>query len=108
MEDIKVTEEPEKQIVWVTTNKRKNKIKIFVHPMDGFGFWRVGYEDGRPIPEIGGRFLSKNEALKEVKKWLIQVKQSKEAKQYELFGDKQPPELKRKQVRARASTTDIS
>lgn len=108
MEELKVTEEPENQILWIETNKRKSKLKVFVHPADGFGFWRVAYEDGRKINDLAGKFLSKSEALKAVREWIAKTKKSETAKQYELFGDKEPPVLKRKKVRGRTSSTDDS
>lgn len=110
MEDIKVVEEPEKQLIWIETDKRKNRIKIYVPQYSVYGHWRVAYEDGRPIEEIPGSFLSRREAILHVKNWLRITKQSKQAKQYQLFGDKEPPVLRAKKVKAsaRTSTTDNS
>jgi len=105
MEELKVTEESEKQVVWIESKKRKSKIKVHVPFMNQFGHWEVTYEDGRKIPELPGKFTSKKEAVQKAFSWLEKTKHSKEAKHQELFGDKKPPELKRKKV-ARASSTD--
>jgi hypothetical protein len=99
MAELSFTEDYERQIILVSTPKRKLKIKIFV-PIGGRILWRITYEDGKPVEGLGaGSFLSRKEALKAVTQWERKARKTENAKQFELFGDKEPPVLKRKKVR---------
>jgi len=92
-------EHPEDQIIFCTTSKRKQKIKIFV-PVGNFARWKILYEDGREITKLSdGYYLSRREAIKAVVEWERTAKKTQDAKQFELFGDKTPPVLKRKKIR---------
>jgi len=103
MAGIKFEEQPDNKIVYCTTPKRKNRIKIHV-PLGQFPYWKIVYEDGKPIEGLSeGVFLSRLDAMKQVTDWELKTKATEEAKQFELFGDKEPPVLKRKKVRASAS-----
>ena len=99
-------EDAEKQIILVTTPKRKQKIKIFV-PVGNFARWFITYEDGKPIPGLSnGTYLSRKVAIKAVVQWEMDAKKTVEAKQYELFGDKIPPVLKRKKISGSRAKTN--
>jgi hypothetical protein len=92
-------EDAEAQIIFVSTPKRKQKIKIFV-PVGNFARWFITYEDGKHIPGLSnGSYLSRKVAIRAVIQWEMDAKKTQEAKQYELFGDKIPPVLKRKKAR---------
>jgi hypothetical protein len=98
MAELKFEEDCEKQIIWVETPKRKARLKIFV-PVSNIVHWRISYEDGRPVEGLSeNRYTSRLFAIKAVEVWEATTKKTKDAKQYELFGDKQPPVLKRKRV----------
>ena len=98
-EPLVFTEDADNQIILVTTPKRKQKIKIFV-PLGNFARWFITYEDGKYVSGLSnGSFLSRKAAMQAVTLWEVDAKKSQEAKQYELFGDKVPPVLKRKKIR---------
>lgn len=98
-EPLVFAEDAERQVIFCTTPKRKQKIKIFV-PVGNFARWKILYEDGKPIYELSnGYYLSRKEAIRAVVQWEKSAKKTQEAKQFELFGDKEPPVLKRKKVR---------
>jgi hypothetical protein len=97
MEELKFTEDYERQVILCSTPKRKTKIKIYV-PVGNLAQWRVCYEDGKPIEELSGAYMSRKLAIQAVVLWLETTKKTKEAKQFELFGDKEPPVLKRKKI----------
>ena len=98
-EPLVFTEDADNQIILVTTPKRKQKIKIFV-PLGNFARWFITYEDGKYVSGLSnGSFLSRKAAMQAVVLWEVSAKKSQEAKQYELFGDKVPPVLKRKKIR---------
>jgi len=108
MEELKFTEDHENQIVLITTPKRKHRIKVYV-PIGNFAHWKISYEDGKPIEGLSeGVFLSRKRAMNAVSLWNITAKKTKDAKQFELFGDKEPPVLKRKSVSGTRSKTDTS
>lgn len=89
----------EDQIILLSTPKRLHKIKIFV-PISNFARWKIVYEDGTPIPELSdGYYLSRMDAIRAVTMWERSIKKTQEAKQFEIFGDKKPPILKRKKTR---------
>lgn len=99
MAEISFEENFEEKVVYCTTPKRKNRIKIHI-PLGNFPYWKIVYEDGNPIEGLSeGVFTSRLDAIKCVKEWERTAKATESAKQYELFGDKKPPELKRKKVR---------
>lgn len=105
-EELSFVEDADNQIILVTTPKRKQKIKIFV-PIGNFARWKITYEDGKPIEGLSsGFFLSRKVALEAIVVWERGAKKTEGAKQYELFGEKTPPVLKRKKVRngSRAKT----
>jgi hypothetical protein len=103
MEGLKFTEDHERQVILCSTPKRKVKIKIFV-PVGAFARWKILYEDGKEIDGLStGSFTSRKLAIEAVKQWEQKASKTKEAKQFELFGDKEPPVLKRKK-RVRGST----
>ncbi len=92
-------EDAEAQIVLASTPKRKQRIKIFV-PVGGTVFWRITYEDGKAISSLSeGVYTSRGDAMKAVTEWERRAKKTEDAKQFELFGDKEPPVLKRKKTR---------
>ena len=92
-------EDCERQIILVSTPKRRQKIKIFV-PVGGRTLWRILYEDGNFIPCLSnGSYISRSAAIRAVIQWEMDTKKTVDAKQYELFGDKEPPVLKRKKIR---------
>ena len=98
-EPLVFTEDADNQIILVTTPKRKQKIKIFV-PLGNFARWFITYEDGKYVSGLShGSFLSRKAAMQAVVFWEASAKKSQEEKQYELFGDKVPPVLKRKKIR---------
>ena len=98
-EPLVFTEDADKQIILVTTPKRKQKIKIFV-PVGNFVRWFIVYEDGKYISGLSdGSYLSRKAAMQAVTLWEVDARKTQEAKQYELFGDKTPPVLKRKKIR---------
>lgn len=98
-EPLVFVEDAERQVIFCTTPKRKQKIKIFV-PIGNFAHWRIIYEDGKYISDLSyGSYLSRREAIRAVVQWEKLAKKTQEAKQFELFGDKEPPVLKRKKVR---------
>lgn len=106
MVELSFTEDHERQIILCSTPKRKIKVKVFV-PIGSFARWHITYEDGRQIEGLSeNTYTSRKLALQAVVQWEQTIKKSKDAKQYELFGDKEPPILRRKQVRngARAKT----
>jgi hypothetical protein len=106
MDEVKITEDYAKQIVWVETSKRKEKIKIFV-PLNGLVNWKITYEDGRGIPELGGIFLTKRDALKALNLWLVNAKTSEAVNHDEWFGRDEKKEVKRKKVSgSRAKTVN--
>lgn len=92
------TEQPENQIILCTTPKRRDKIKIYV-PVGQFPYWKICYENGGEIEGLGGRWMSRGDATKAVIQWERLAKKTEGAKQFEMFGDKQPPVLKRKKTR---------
>ena len=98
MVELKFVEDCENQIITCSTPKRKVDIKIFL-PVGQFPHWKITYSDGKPIEGLSeGVFLSRRDAKNAVIFWERDAVKTKEAKQYELFGDKQPPVLKRKKV----------
>jgi len=98
MVELNFSEDYENQIITCETPKRKVSIKIFV-PVGAFAHWKITYGDGKPIEGLSeGVFLSRREAKNAVIEWERTATKTKEAKQFELFGDKQPPALKRKKV----------
>lgn len=107
MEDIVSLEEdyPNK-VVYITTAKRASRIKVYV-PENGFPFWKIGYEGGNEaLPELGGVYTSKRDAVKAATEWLKTVRPTEAAKHLEIFGEKkEPPVLKRKPVRAARDKT---
>ena len=98
MDGVKFEEVVDEKVVYCTTPKRKNRLKIFV-PIGNFPFWKVTYEDGRAVDGLEGSFTSRLDAMKCVADWETRVLPTDEAKQLEMFGDKQPPVLKRKKIR---------
>jgi len=99
MDGLKVTEDHDNQVLWVETPKRKARLKVFI-PVGNTIQWRISYEDGRPIEGLSNSvYTSRLFAMKAVEMWEKSTKKTKDAKQYELFGDKQPPVLKRKRVK---------
>ncbi len=93
------TEDADNQVILVTTSKRKQKIKIFV-PVGNFARWFIVYEDGKYVSGLsGGSYLSRKAAVQAVVLWEADARKTENAKQYELFGDKEPPVLKRKKIR---------
>lgn len=103
---LKLTEDYENQIVFVSTPKRKQRIKVFV-PVGSFAHWHIRYENGKPIDGLDGVYLSRKEAMKAVILWERNTKKTEDAKQFELFGDKEPPVLKRKVKRAARTQTNF-
>lgn len=104
MEDVvsKLEENFESKIVWLTTPKRKERIKVFV-PANGLSFWKVSYERAGDIPELNGVFTGRKEAIKAVVNWLRETKETKEVLHDIWFGDKETPELQtKKRVTRRA------
>lgn len=97
-EGLSFVEQPENQIVLCSTPKRRDRIKIHV-PVGQFPYWEICYENGGEIESLGGRWMSRMDAIKAVTLWERTAKKTEGAKQFELFGDKQPPVLKRKKVR---------
>lgn len=98
MDELSFEERPEDQIVFCTTPKRKQRIKVFI-PVGNFARWWIVYEDGKYISELSdGTYLSRKLAIRAVVQWEKGAKKTQEAKQFELFGDKEPPVLKRKKV----------
>ena len=97
-EPLVFTEDADNQIILVTTPKRKQKIKIFV-PVGNIARWLIVYEDGKYISGLSdGSYLSRKAAMLAVTLWEVDARKTQEAKQYELFGDKIPPVLKRKKI----------
>ncbi len=107
MGGLSFVEDCDNQIILGTTPKRKQKIKIFV-PIGSFARWKITYDNGHPIDELPGYYLSRREAMKAATTWERATKRTVDAKWDELFGDKEPPVLKRKPVsgaRAEANTS---
>jgi len=101
------TEDCDNQVILGTTPKRKRKIKIFV-PVGSFARWKITYDNGKAIDELSGSYLSRKEAMKAVTTWERTAKKTVDAKQHELFGDKEPPVLKRKPVRGARAEANTS
>ncbi len=98
-EPLVFTEDADNLVILVTTPKRKQKIKIFV-PVGNFARWFIVYEDGKHISGLSdGSYLSRKTAMQAVVLWEARARKTEEAKQFELFGDKTPPVLKRKKTR---------
>jgi len=95
------------QIILVSTPKRKQKIKIFV-PVGSFARWKITYDNGKAIDELPGYYLSRREAMRAVTIWERTAKKTMDAKQFEIFGDKEPPVLKRKRVRGARAEANTS
>ncbi len=97
-EPLVFTEDADNQIILVTTPKRKQKIKIFV-PIGNFARWFIVYEDGKYVSGLSdSSYLSRKAAMQAVIRWEVDARKTQEAKQFELFGDKEPPVLKRKKI----------
>ncbi len=97
-EPLVFTEDADNQTILATTSKRKQKIKIFV-PIGNFARWFITYEDGKYISGLsGGSYLSRKAAMQAVTLWEVDARKTENAKQFELFGDKEPPVLKRKKI----------
>ncbi|MHA2351327.1 MAG: hypothetical protein ACXADL_17045 [Candidatus Thorarchaeota archaeon] len=96
MDELSFTEDRENHIMLFTTSKRKIKIKAYI-PIGRTPFWVIVYEDGRPVEGLKGKWLTRRDVIKAVNLWDMSAKKTKDAKQFELFGDKKPPVLKRKQ-----------
>ena len=91
------------QVIKATTPKRKIGIKIFI-PHGQCNLWHIAYEDGRAVEGLSDSiYTSRFFAMRAFEKWERLTKKTKDAKQYELFGDKQPPILKRKRVKNAAT-----
>ncbi len=98
VDELSFTEDFEEQVILIKTNKRKEKIKIFV-PLSGFAHWKISYENGKEIPELNGVYLSRLDAIKAVTFWLQKTKISEKAKHDAWFKpEKERPELKRKKA----------
>ncbi len=102
---LKVEESPELKIVYVTTPKRRERIKIHV-PRGQFPYWEICYENGVPIEGLKGKWMSRLDAIKSVVAWERKAKKTDGAKKQELFGDKEPPVLKRKPIRGSRAQTN--
>ncbi len=100
-----VHEDYENQIVWVTTEKKKNRIKIYV-PMNGTATWKIAYEDGRQIPELKGAYTSPKNAIEAIVKWERKAKTNNAVKHDEWFGPDQKKQLRTK--RGTRAKTDNS
>lgn len=108
MGELSFEEDPEEQVIFCTTPKRKHRIKIFV-PVGNFARWKIVYEDGKDIPNLSnGSWLSRSLAIRAVVQWEMDVKKTQEAKQFELFGDREPPVLNRKKKRGTTVTANTS
>jgi hypothetical protein len=94
-----VLEDPSGKLLWVTTEKRDKRIKVFIPEFNNFSFWYIKYEDGTEVPELTGAWLTKREAVKALEFWEQETKVSKTKYRKDLWGDKEPPELKRKKVK---------
>lgn len=101
MDELNVTEDFERQIIFVESTKRKEKIKIYV-PMTGRAEWKVCYESGKSIPEISGVFLSRKSAIEAVKQWLRNTKISETVKHDLWFGEDQKKQVRTKKRATRA------
>ena len=104
---LEFVEDCDAQVILGTTPKRKQKIKIFV-PVGSFARWKITYDNGKPIDELPGYYLSRREAMKAVTLWERAAKKTIDAKQFEFFGDKEPPVLKRKRVRGARAEANTS
>lgn len=99
-------EDPEEQVILCTTPKRRQKIKVFI-PVGNSISWRITYEDGNPVPNLSnGCYLSRSLALKAVTQWERSTKKTITARQFELFGDREPPVLRRKKIRGSRAKTN--
>ena len=106
--ELNFVEDTDAQIVWVTTPKRRKKIKIFV-PVGNYARWHIAYEDGSHVENLSnGTYLSRKAAIYAVVAWDTMATQSQDARLYELFGDKEPPVLKRKPVRGARAKANTS
>lgn len=93
----------ERQVIRVKTAKRKIGLKLFI-PLGQYNHWHIAYEDGRPVKGLSDSvYTSRLFAMKAIELWEELATKSEDAKQHELFGDKQPPVLKRKRVKKNAA-----
>jgi len=105
-DDLRVVEHLEKGYTEVFSTKRAESIRI-LKVDQRFGFYKVLYESGKPVPGLEGDYTSHFQALKEVKLYLSRLKPTTAAKAKQRFGDKPVPELKTKQrQRKRKEVTD--
>lgn len=107
MEELELYEDHERQIVTIKTPKRTETIKVYV-PWNGYATWKICYDNGQPIPDLSGSYLSRKQAIEAVKFWLSKQKMSPMAKAEAWFGPDQKKQLKRKQVRGTKAKTDSS
>jgi hypothetical protein len=96
MGELSFVEDRENHVMLFTSPKRKAKIKAYI-PNARSPHWVILYEDGRPVEGLGGKWITRVDVIKAITVWDHSAKKTKDAKQFELFGDKEPPVLKRKQ-----------
>ena len=94
-----VKEDYENSVVWVTTEKRDKRIKIFVPRFGRYPHWRITYEDGQNVVGLDGVYITSREALRAVTFWEQETKESKKTYQDRVLGPDAPPKLKRKKVK---------
>ena len=94
-----IKENPDEKYIIVKVKGRKSPLRIYVPEFNQFGFWEIRYHDtNQKVPGLQGSYISKQEALRAVKKWATRIKPTIDAKSEERFGDKPIPVLKRKKI----------
>jgi hypothetical protein len=94
-----VEEDYENSTIWITTDKRDKRIKVYIPMYSRYSHWHIKYEDGTNIVGLDGVYLTGREAVRAVEYWEVETKESKKVYLDRVLGPESLPVLKRKKVK---------